>query len=407
MSFFNDIPQLPADPIFGIPLLFAADHRPDKVNLSVGSYRTAEGHPLVLSTVRKGEILLLEKQQNKEYLPIEGDPTFLYYTNRLLFGEDSPIFQSNRFFSAQSIGGTGALRLGSELLSKLVSKTIFISDPTWPNHRNIFESAGFQVKSYPCFDSHTCSFDYIGMCEAIMNMPPGSTILLHGCCHNPTGADPSPEQWKGLSDLIKQYKLIPFFDIAYQGFGESPERDAHPIRLFVEEGHDLLTAYSFSKNFGLYGERVGFLTIVCAASEEVPKIASQVRRLVRSLYSNPQIHGAGIISTILNSPTLTLEWEEELAHMRERIKGMREALVTALSPQWNADLCEALRKQTGLFSFLGLKPEQAQLLRTERAIYVPSDGRINLANLNQNNIGYVAEALLQTRTNTRSSRLSS
>lgn len=394
MPFFNDIPQLPDDPILGLPIAFAADPRPNKINLGIGAYKTAEGHPLVLKSVRKAESLLLQKNLPKDYLPIEGDADFLRCSLQLLFGSNSPLWQTGRFFAAQSVGGASALRIGAEFLAKLVSKTVFISQPSWSNHKQIFERAGLNVGSYPYFDPHTFMLDFSGMCEAIKNMPPGSVILLHGCCHNPTGIDPSFEQWKELSNLIKKQQLIPFFDLAYQGFGRGLDEDAQAIRHFVNEGHEMLIAYSFSKNFGLYGERVGFLTVVCSSVDRVPKIASQIRSLIRGNYSNPPLHGARIVSTILKSPELTQEWKTELNNMCERVKEMRKALIAALLVKGQNRNFSYMNQQIGLFSFTGLSPEQVQRLRKEKAIYMPNSGRINVAGLNTQNVSHVAEALL-------------
>lgn len=394
MPFFNDIPQLPDDPILSLPIAFAADSNPNKINLGIGAYKTAEGHPLVLASVRKAESILLQKHLNKEYLPIEGDPEFLRYSLQLLLGTDSSFWQTNRYFAAQTVGGASALRIGSEFLAKLVSKTIFISQPSWSNHKQIFERAGLNVGSYPYFDHKKYSLDFNGMCEAIKNMPKGSIILLHGCCHNPTGLDPTFEQWKELSDLIKKQQIIPFFDIAYQGFGRGLDLDAEAIRHFVSEGHEILIAYSFAKNFGLYGERVGFLTIVCSSIDQVPKIASQIKSLIRGNYSNPPLHGARIVSTILKSHELTLEWKTELNNMCERVKEMRKALIAALLVKGQDRNFSYMHQQIGLFSFTGLNPDQVQQLRKEKAIYMPNNGRINIAGLNTQNVGYVAEALL-------------
>lgn len=394
MPFFNDIPQLPEDPIFGLPIAFAADPRPNKINLGIGAYKTAEGVPLVLSSVRKAESFLLQKNLNKDYLPIEGDPDFLRCSLQLLLGTDSSLWQTNRFFAAQTVGGASALRIGSEFLAKLVGKTIFISQPSWSNHKQIFERAGLNVGSYPYFDPQTHLLDYYGMCQAIKNMPPGGVILLHGCCHNPSGIDPSFEQWKELSDLIKKQQLIPFFDMAYQGFGQGLELDAQAIRHFVNEGHEMLIAYSFSKNFGLYGERVGFLTLVCSSADRVPHIASQIKSLIRGNYSNPPLHGARIVSTILKSHELTLEWKSELNNMCERIQEMRKALIAALLVKGQDHNFNYMHQQSGLFSFSGLKAEQVQFLRAEKAIYMPNNGRINIAGLNTQNVSYVAESLL-------------
>ncbi len=394
MPFFNDIPQAAVDPILGLPIAFAADSRPYKVNLGVGAYQTAEGFPLVLTSVRKAECLIQQKHLNKEYLPIEGDGEFIRCALQLLLGNDSLLFKSGKFFAAQAVGGASALRIAGEFLTKFVSKTIFISQPSWSNHKLIFERAGLNVGSYPYFNPQTYKLDYSGMCEAIRNMPPGSVILLHGCCHNPTGLDPTFEQWQELSELIKKQQLIPLFDIAYQGFGEDIDQDAQAIRYFIQEGHEMLVAYSFSKNFGLYGERVGFLTVTCAKPEAAPKLGSQIKILIRGNYSNPPIHGARIVSTILKSHELTSEWKTELNNMRERIKEMRKALVAALFVQGQDHNFSYIHEQKGLFSFSGLNPKQVQYLREEKGIYMPSNGRINIAGLNTQNLSYVAESLL-------------
>lgn len=394
MSFFDEIPQMPEDPIFGLPIAFAADPRPGKINLGIGAYKTAEGHPLVLTSVRKAENILLHKHLNKEYLPIEGDGEFIRCILQLLLGNDSPLLQTGNYFAAQTVGGASALRIAGEFLAKLVSKTIFISQPTWSNHKQIFERAGLNVGSFPYFDSHTCQLDFKGMCQAIRNMPPGSVILLHGCCHNPTGIDPSFEQWKELSSLIKKQRIIPLFDIAYQGFGRGIELDAEAIRYFISQGHELFVTYSCSKNFGLYGERVGLLVIVGSQSEQVSKIGSQIKCLIRGNYSNPPLHGARIVSTILKSHELALEWKTELQNMCERVKEMRKALVAALLVKGRGRDFSYMNQQNGLFSYSGLTPEQVLLLREEKAIYMPSNGRINIAGLNTQNISEVADALL-------------
>lgn len=394
MPFFNDVPLLPEDPILSLPLAFKTDSRPHKVNLGIGVYQTAEGHPLILTSVRKAESQLLHKHLNKDYLPIEGDGEFIRCALQLLLGSDPPLLQARQLFAAQTVGGAGALRLAGEFLAKLVSKTIFLSQPSWSNHKQIFERAGLNVGSYPYFDPHTCLLDYKGMCESIKNMPLRSVILLHGCCHNPTGIDPTFEQWKELSELIKKQQLIPLFDIAYHGFGQGLNEDAQALRYFVSEGHELLIAYSFSKNFGIYGERVGFLTLTCSTAEALPKISSQMKSLIRGNYSNPPLHGARIISTILKSPELTMEWKQELSNMRQRLQEMRKALIAALLVHGQNRNFAYLHQQSGLFSFLGLSPEQVQYLRQEKAIYMPSNGRLNIAGLHTQNLSYVAESLL-------------
>ncbi|MCE2982714.1 MAG: aspartate/tyrosine/aromatic aminotransferase [Parachlamydia sp.] len=393
MSFYQKADLLPDDPILGLPVLFAADPRPDKINLGIGAYKTAEGFPHLLNTVRKAENLLMQKQLNKEYLPIEGDPEFIKHSLRLLFGNSHPIFQTGNFFAAQTIGASGALRLAGELLHMLVGKTIFLSQPSWSNHKQIFEKAGLKVGSYPYYDMQTQDLDFSGMCAAIQNMPARSAILLHGCCHNPTGVDPTFEQWKELSELIMKQNLIPLFDTAYQGFGQDLDQDAKAIRYFAAQGHECIITYSFSKNFGLYGERVGFICVLSNDLALIPPIASHIKYLIRCSYSNPPLQGARIVTTILKSTELMLEWKKELVNMCERVREMRKALIAALYVQGLKNF-SPLAKQKGLFSFCGLTPEQVLRLREEAGIYMPSNGRINVAGINTYNVETIAKAIL-------------
>jgi aspartate/tyrosine/aromatic aminotransferase len=393
MSFFSQVELLPEDQILGLPALFAADPRPNKVNLGIGAYKDGEGLPQVLSSVRKAENLLLQNKTNKEYLPIEGDPEFLKLGTQLLFGKNNPLLTSGEIFASQAIGGSGALRTGGELLTKLISKTIFLPEPSWPNHRQIFEKSGFKLESYPYYDSKTNQLDFAGFCAAIKAMPSGSVILLHGCCHNPSGIDPTEEQWRELSTLIKKQKLFPFFDIAYQGFGKGLDEDAYAIRYFASEGHEMAIAYSFAKNFGLYNERVGILIIKSAAAN-VKAVASQIKYLIRCNYSTPPAHGARIVATILKSPDLTAEWKAELTLMRERIRDMRQMLFSKLQMKEPNPHYSSLLQQSGLFSFLGLTSEQVLRLRKDKGIYMPESGRLNIAGLNKNNIDYAVEAIL-------------
>jgi aspartate/tyrosine/aromatic aminotransferase len=394
MSFFQNIPLLPDDPIFGLRSLFAADPRPDKINLAVGSYKTAEGHPLILNTVKEAEQRILRQGLNKEYLPIEGDKEFIQLAVALLFGLDSVLFQSQSFFAAQTVGGTSALRIAAEFLVKLVTPQIFIPQFSWSNHRQVFERAGLLVDTYPYFNFQTYSLDEQGMYQAIEKMPSGSAILLQASCHNPTGVDPTLDQWKELSALIKKKRLLPLFDVAYQGFGDGLEEDVQAVRYFVQENHEMLVAYSFSKNFGLYGERVGFLTVISSQLESVRHIASQLRVLIRSDYSNPPLQGERIVSTILNSKELTSVWKTEVNDMSSRIKEIRQALIATLFAYGTHHHFEALGKQKGFFSFIGLSSEQVQRLRNEKGIYMPMNGRLSLAGINMKNLSYVAEALL-------------
>lgn len=391
MPFFNDVALLPDDPILSIPILFAADPCPTKVNLGIGAYKTAEGQPLVLTSVRKAEAQLSSKHLDKEYLPIEGDSEFIKCGLEILLGHDIP----KNLFSAQTIGGTGALRIAGEFLARNGFKNIFLSQPSWSNHKLIFERSGLNVGSYPYYDSVNQSLDFNGMREAIQNMPPGSVVVFHGCCHNPSGIDPNFDQWKELSQLLKQKQLIPLFDIAYQGFGQGLVEDAQAVRYFAKQGHEMIVCYSFSKNFGLYGERVGFLTFFLPNEEVVQKVGSQIKTVIRGGYSNPPLHGVRIVKKIFRSPELSAEWHAELTNMRDRILQMRQAFVAELLVKGdNKKDFSYLTQQKGLFSFSGLNAEQVMRLRKEKGIYMPTSGRINIAGLNTTNLEYVAEAII-------------
>lgn len=393
MPFFNDLTLLPPDAILGLPSLFAADPRPCKVNLGIGAYKTAEGASLVLNCVRKAEVQLLQKNLSKDYLPIEGDEAFLSCSLQLLFGSDLSQLNPKNIFAAQTIGGSGALRIAGEFLANNVNRTLFQSQPSWPNHKQIFERAGLNVDNYPYYDISQNKIDFDAMMKAVQNMSQGNIILLHACCHNPTGLDLSLEQWQELSKIIKKRQLIPLFDLAYQGFGQSLDADAQAVRLFAKEGHEMLVCYSFSKNFGLYGERLGFLAAITTNADAAQKVASQIKANIRGNYSTPPLQGARIIKTILKSEELTHEWHIELQNMRERIQEMRSAFIAALLVKGvNKDL-SFMHQQSGLFSLLGLSVEQVQRLRQEKGIYMPSNGRINIAGLNTQNIEYVAEAI--------------
>lgn len=388
MSYFDNVAKLPEDPILGLSIAFAADPRPHKVNLGVGAYRDAEGKPYVLSCVRKAEQILLEKQLNKEYLPIKGDPDFLQTSVKLIFGESQ---RSNaELFSIQALGGTGALRLGGDFLAQNTGRTIFIPDPTWLNHRRVFTHAKLQVETYPYYDFKERCLDFAGLCAAIQKMPAGSAIVLHSSCHNPTGIDPTIEQWKELSALIKKQHVLPFFDLAYAGLGKGFEQDVFPIKHFAEQGHELFCATSYSKMFGLYGERVGMLTVISPRSEA---IGSHLKVLARGSYSNPPLHGERIVTTILQSEALKTEWLHELEGMRTRIQGLRQKLVAALITG-GIETAKELSTQQGMFAYTGLDQELLQRLCDEYAIYMADSGRINLAGLNARNFDYVVDALV-------------
>lgn len=397
MSFFDPLELLPEDPILSIPKFFMADPRPYKVNLGVGSYKDAEGASYVLECIKDAETDLALKKITKDYLPIEGDRQFLKLVEALIFG--SPLLEtfSGRIASVQTIGGTGALFLGGQFLSQSFSKTIYLPNATWSNHRLVCSKSGFQVNQYRYYDEKSHQLDFSNMCLDISKMPSGSTILLQPCCHNPTGIDPTEDQWKELSAIIKKKGLIPFFDFAYQGFKKSVDEDAFSVRYFVSQGHELLVANSFAKNFGLYSERIGTFSIMTENKENIPKIESHLKQLIRGNYSSPPRHGAEIIKHILSTEKLKKVWIIELANMRDRLKEMRHTLATDLQAKSRHLDWSFLNHQNGFFSFCGFNQIQVNRLIKDFAIYMPSNGRINVSGLNGHNMDYVIEAILAVK----------
>lgn len=394
MSFFDSLTEFPEDPIMSLPIHFAKDPRKNKVNLGIGTYRNAENQSSVLSSVKKAESIIYGKEPNKEYLPIEGMASFIQAVSTLVFGKDLMDKISGNTFSAQTIGGTSALFTGSKFLKEEVGNTIYIPQPTWPNHQGVFQSVGMNVLRYSYYDDTKHVLDFDQMCKDISKMPEKSIIILHASCHNPSGLDPSHGQWKELSALIKKQKILPFFDSSYQGFKESIDEDAFPIRLFASEGHEMLVASSYSKNFGLYAERVGSLHVICKNNDLAKKAGSQIKSIIRSSYSNPSKHGSAIIAEILNNEILKTEWLEELKTMRERLKSMRLTLTDALQAKGKKDW-SFLKNQHGFFSFSGLDVCQVQRLIKDFAIYLQSNGRINVAGINNHNIDYIVDAITE------------
>lgn len=395
MSFFTSVEMLPEDPILSLPIHFAADTHENKVNLGIGSYQDGQGKPAVFSCVKEAEKILLDQNLNKQYPPIDGNPNFNNVITQLLFGEASQNYSNGEIFTMQTVGGTGALRIGSEFLARNRKMSIYVPDPTWPNHRPVFKYAEMEIHSYPYYHRVAHDLDFDGMCSSINRVPSPGIILFHACCHNPTGIDPTVEQWQELSQLLKKKKLLPFFDVAYQGLGLGVEEDVYPIRLFLEQGHEMLIASSCSKNFGLYGERVGALTIVTQSPKIAQRVLSQCKQIVRSSYSMPPLHGGRIVTTVLQSSKLTEEWKQELASMRKRIKTMRHELVVGLENAGVKKDVKFFETQKGIFSYTGLTPSQVQKLREDYGIYTAAHGRINIAGLNDKNIQYVVSALAQ------------
>lgn len=394
MSYFDTVTLAPADPILSLTEAFKADRNPDKINLSVGVFVDDSGVTPVLDTVREAEARLLANTKSKSYLPITGTPEYARLTQQLCFGKELAAEIKDRVVSLQTPGGTGALRVAADFIAKnLPTKTVWLSDPTWVNHHGIFGAPGLQTKSYAYFDNSTLSLDYGAFIDAISKIPAGDVVVLHGCCHNPTGADLLPEQWEEVAQIAASQGWVPLIDFAYQGFGIGIDTDAAAARIIAKAGLPLFVAQSFSKNLGLYQDRVGALHVVTEDSTNTAKVASQLKVSVRINYSNPPAHGGGIVTTILSDETLAKQWDAEVSSMRQRIAGVRQHFVDALaSAGVNRDF-SFLNQQKGMFSFTGLTKEQAIELREKYSIYIVDSGRINVAGITSSNIDRVVTTL--------------
>ena len=391
---FASVPLAPRDPILGLNEQFGADPRADKVNLGVGVYYDSEGRLPLLASVRSVESERARAAPARGYLPIDGMAQYNRAVQSLLFGSDSALLAEGRVATVQTLGGTGALKVGADLLKRFLPQAgAWISDPSWENHRALFESAGFEVSNYPYYDAASNGFDFDGMTESLAALPADSVVVLHACCHNPTGIDPTPEQWDRIVATCVERGLMPFLDIAYQGFAEGIEQDASVVRKFAAAGVDFLVASSFSKSFSLYGERVGALSVVCASRDETQRVLSQLKRVIRTNYSNPPTHGGTLVATVLDTPALRAEWEAELGGMRDRIRAMRSALVARLRDRGVSRDYGFLERQRGMFSYTGLSPAQVERLRDEFGVYAVSTGRICMAAINARNIDRVADAI--------------
>jgi len=393
-SIFSAIAMAPRDPILGITEAFNADTNPAKINLGVGVYYDDNGKVPLLECVQKAEAKLMEQPTPRTYLPIEGLGAYDKAVQELVFGADSAVIQEKRAVTVQALGGTGALKIGADFLKRFSPDSqVYISDPSWENHRALFESAGFTVNNYAYYDPATHGVNFEGMLASLKAMPEGAVVVLHACCHNPTGAELNADQWGQVIQVVRENKLIPFLDMAYQGFGDGIAEDGAVVRRFTDTAGPLLVSNSFSKSFSLYGERVGALTVVGSSKEEAARILSQLKRVARANYSSPPTHGGKIVTHVLGTPVLRQIWEMELGGMRERIREMREALAKKLRqlvPE--ADFSYVL-KQRGMFSYSGLSLEQVRRLREEFSIYAVDTGRICVAALNTKNIEYVADAI--------------
>ncbi|KAI0522949.1 hypothetical protein KFK09_005338 [Dendrobium nobile] len=395
-SVFAGILQAPEDPILGVTVAYNKDPSPVKVNLGVGAYRTEEGKPLVLNVVRKAEQLLVnDPVRVKEYLPITGLADFNKLSAKLIFGADSPAIRENRVATVQCLSGTGSLRVGGEFLARHYhERTIYIPQPTWGNHPKIFTLAGLAVKYYRYYDPATRGLNFNGLLEDLSSAPTGAIVLLHACAHNPTGVDPTLEQWEQIRLLMRSKELLPFFDSAYQGFASgSLDADAQSVRIFVADGGECLAAQSYAKNMGLYGERVGALSIVCKSSDVAARVESQLKLVIRPMYSNPPIHGASIVATILKNSEMYNEWTAELKMMADRIISMRKQLFGALHERGTPGDWSHIIKQIGMFTFTGLNREQVAFMTKEFHIYMTSDGRISMAGLSSKTVPHLSDAI--------------
>jgi aspartate/tyrosine/aromatic aminotransferase len=392
---FNQLEMAPPDPILGLAEAFKKDSNSKKINLSVGVYQNEKGVTPVFRSVKRAEEMILEQETSKGYLPIDGTAEYAHVVQELVFGAGNALKAEKRAVTAHTPGGTGGLRVAADLLAKLGFKgKVWLSNPTWPNHPNIFRVAGLAVDTYPYFDAASNGLNFDAMLAAIEQMPAGDVILLHGSCHNPTGSDPSPEQWTRLAEVIAARGLLPLVDFAYQGLGHGLDADAFGVRTLAQAVRELIVVSSFSKNFGLYNERTGALTLVADTAQAAQTALSHVKICVRVNYSNPPAHGGKIVTTILTDPTMRAEWQAEVVAMCDRIRSVRRQFVAGLAAQGVARDFSFIERQNGMFSFTGLSKEQVQKLRQEFSVYiVESGGRINVAGINDTNLPALCQAI--------------
>jgi aromatic-amino-acid transaminase len=394
MSLFASVELAPRDPILGLNEQFNADTNPAKVNLGVGVYTDEIGKLPLLGCVAAAEQQLVELKKARGYLPIDGIAAYDKAVQGLVFGADSDVVQQGRVATVQALGGTGGLKVGADFLKRLhPDAKVLISDPSWENHRALFTNAGFAVEQYPYYDAATRGVAFDALIAKLAASPAGTIVVLHACCHNPTGVDLAAAQWEKVIATIKQHGLVPFVDMAYQGFGFGITEDGAVVRQFLAAGLDFFVSTSFSKSFSLYGERVGALSVVCASKDEATRVLSQLKIVIRTNYSNPPTHGAQIVATVLTTPALRAQWEAELTGMRERIKRMRGALVDQLVNAGVKGDLGYIVKQNGMFSYSGLSVAQMQRLRSEFGVYGVDSGRICVAALNDGNLAYVSKAI--------------
>ncbi|MDC0112435.1 aspartate/tyrosine/aromatic aminotransferase [Burkholderiaceae bacterium] len=394
MSLFSAIEMAPRDPILGLIEQFSADSNPNKVNLGVGVYYDDSGKLPLLKCVQAAEAQIMGTPKARGYLPIDGIAAYDGAVKGLVFGANSEAVQSDRVATIQAIGGTGGLKVGADFLRRLgTSDTVLISDPSWENHRALFTAAGFQVGTYPYYDADKRGINFEGMLAGLKAAAAGTVVVLHACCHNPTGYDITPEQWDQVVAVVKEKQLTPFLDMAYQGFGFGIQEDGAVIQKFVDAGLTFLVSTSFSKSFSLYGERVGALSVLCTDKAEAAKVLSQLKITIRTNYSNPPIHGGSVVATVLGTPELRAQWEVELAEMRDRIKTMRKTLVDGLKAAGVTQDMSFITQQIGMFSYSGLTKDQMVRLRTEFGVYGTDTGRMCVAAMNSKNIDHVCRSV--------------
>jgi aromatic-amino-acid transaminase len=394
MSVFGNVSLAPRDPLFSLNEIFNADPNPSKINLVIGIYTDDAGKIPLMESVQIAAKLKHAELSPHSYLPIEGMPGYREAVQKLLIGKDSHLLENDRIVTVQTLGGTGALKIGADFLKCLFpDASVALSDPSWENHRSLFLQAGFEVVNYAYYDSDTRALNFAGMLASLQSLPARSIVVLHACCHNPTGIDLSPNQWHEVIEICREKKFVPFIDMAYQGFGSDLEKDSSTIRQFIQAGLSFLVSQSFSKNFSLYGERVGALSVVSQDKQQATTILSQLKRLIRANYSNPPTYGATLVSTILQSVELRAMWENELADMRDRIKLMRNTFVSKLNVLTNKDEFAFINSQNGMFSYSGLTAEQVERLKVDHSVYVVPTGRICVARLTQSNLDAVTRAI--------------
>ncbi|TWT85646.1 Aspartate aminotransferase [Posidoniimonas polymericola] len=391
---FESVSAAPPDAILGLTDAYKADPNPEKINLGVGVYQDEQGRTPVLGTVRAAAARLAADLASKSYLPITGSADYAEAVQKLMFGDQDEIPRSRRAVTAHTPGGTGALRVTADFIRQnFADATVWMSQPTWANHPAVFAAAGVPTKTYPYFDKASNGLNFEEMIAALKKIPEGDVVLLHGCCHNPTGIDPTAEQWAEIAKTLRTVGALPLIDFAYQGFGEGVKEDTAGLQAFCRPGEELIVCSSFSKNFGLYRERVGAATFVAADQDSMLRVASQVKRAIRSNYSNPPSHGAELVVTILQDAKLRKQWEGEVAEMRDRINGMRTLLVEKLAEHGAPGDFEFIKRQKGMFSFSGLTPDQVERLKNDYAIYIVGSGRINVAGITPSNVDRLAKSM--------------